>query len=698
MSQRLLVTSALPYANGSAHLGHLVEHIQTDVYVRFRRSAGDDVTWICAADAHGTPIEVNAAKAGMSPREFSEKYRAEQHEDFERFGIGHDTYYTTDSEENRRWAYRVYDALKAKGLIYKKSVEQLYCETDRRFLPDRFVKGTCPKCATPDQYGDVCEHCGTTYDPRDLKGPYCAICRSTPVVRKSDHAYVNLRKPEVKAVIDGWVNAEGHLEPAVREQVKGWLGDLQDWCITRDAPYFGFPVRDPEFPGKFLYVWMDAPIGYLSSAEHYFAAEAPEGGRLSPAEFERRYLSAEHPQAARLEHFIGKDILRFHAVFWPAMLWATGLKRPDRMPVHGHLTVNGEKMSKTRGTFITARTYLDSGLDPELLRYFYAANLGPGVADLDLSLDEFRNRINADLANNVANLASRVAALVGRAGPPLQETAEEQLVEATRSALHLGRGAYLALELREVIRLVNQVADRCNKRLQEAKPWEAPASPGSRALLFSVGKALRGISVLLWPVMPRFADGLATAFGQARPAAWDKDFDPFAGPAVVAASKPPQVARLDPKAVEKLVVVRPDAAPEASKASKAPGPAEAATRIGAKAAPPPPPGVIPYDDFAKVELRVAVVMRAERVKDADKLLQLSVDAGDPEPRTIVAGIAQAYPDPSALVGKRIVVVANLAPRPLRGITSHGMLLAAGEAPNLQVVTVGDSIPPGTRVK
>ncbi|WP_242345159.1 methionine--tRNA ligase [Anaeromyxobacter terrae] len=694
MSQRLLVTSALPYANGSIHLGHLVEYIQTDVYVRFRRACGDHVTYVCAADSHGTPIELNAAKAGMTPKAFVEKYRAEQHEDFGRFGVEFSTYYTTDSPENARWAYRIYDALKAKGLIYKRSIEQLYCETDRRFLPDRFVKGTCPKCGAKDQYGDVCEVCGTTYDPRDLIDPRCAICGTRPVVRSSDHAYVDLKKAE--GVIRGWVEAEGHLEPAVREQVKGWLADLQDWCITRDAPYFGFPVKDPDFPGKFLYVWVDAPIGYLSSAEHYFTAEAPEGERLTAAEFERRYLA--EGADARLEHFIGKDILRFHAVFWPAMLWAAGLKRPDRMPVHGHLTVNGEKMSKTRGSFITGRTYLDSGLDPELLRYFYAANLGPSVQDLDLALDEFRNRVNADLANNVANLASRVAALVPRAGAPLAETPEPALVEVTRAALAQARVAYGALEYREVVRVANQVADRCNKRLQEAKPWEDPASAASRALLYSCGKALRGVATILWPVMPRFCDGLATAFGQERPARWDEGFDPFAGGPVTVAAKPPQIARLDPKQVEKLIVVPPEAKAPAPKVAKAASPAETATKATAKPAPPPPPGVIQYDDFAKVELRVAVVRAAERVQGADKLLKLTVEAGDPEPRTVVAGIAQAYPDPAALVGKRIVVVANLAPRPLRGITSQGMLLAAGEPPNLSVVTVADSIAPGTRVK
>ena len=691
MSQKYLVTSALPYANGSIHLGHLVEYVQTDVYVRFRRATGDDVVYVCAADSHGTPIEVNAAIARMSPKEFVEKYRREQHEDFRRFGVEFSTYYTTDSPENEKWAHRIYRALKAKGLIYKKSVEQLYCETDRRFLPDRFVKGTCPNCGAKDQYGDVCEVCGKTYDPRDLRDPACVICRTRPVVRSSDHAYVDLKK--VEPLIRGWVEAEGHLEPAVREQVKGWLADLQDWCISRDAPYFGFTVPDADFPGKFLYVWVDAPIGYLSSAEHYFAEEAPEGRRLSPEAFERRYLA--EGADARLEHFIGKDILRFHAVFWPAMLWSTGVKRPDRMAVHGFLTVNGEKMSKSRGTFITGRTYLDTGLDPELLRYYYAASLGPGVQDLDLSLDEFRNRVNADLANNVANLASRVSALVQRLGGPLAEKPEEAIVEAARSALHAARGAYAALEYREVIRLVRDLADRCNRRMQEAKPWEDPGSVASRAVLFSAAKALRAVGTILWPVMPRFADALVAAFGQERPAVWDGSFDPFAGPPVVSAGKAPQIARLDAKQVEKLVAAPAEAAPKVSKAAS---PAETASKTTAKSAAPLPPGVVTYDDFAKVELRVALVKAAKPVPKADKLLELSVDVGEPAPRTIVAGIAQAYPDPQALVGRRIVVVANLEPRALRGITSHGMLLAAGEAPNLSLVTVADGIAPGTRVK
>ncbi|WP_242395320.1 methionine--tRNA ligase [Anaeromyxobacter oryzisoli] len=698
MSQRLLVTSALPYANGSIHLGHLVEYVQTDVYVRFRKACGDDVTYVCAADSHGTPIEVNAAKAGVTPKAFVEKYRAEQHEDFRRFGVDFSTYYTTDSEENRRWAYRVYDALKAKGLVYKKSVEQLYCETDRRFLPDRFVKGTCPVCKTPDQYGDVCESCGTTYDPRDLVEPYCAICRSKPVIRTSDHAYVNLRKPEVFSVIEGWVNGEGHLVPSVREQVKGWLADLQDWCITRDEPYFGFPVKDPDFAGKYLYVWVDAPIGYLSSAEHYFAAEAPEGRRLAPAEFEARYLAPG--AASRMEHFIGKDILRFHAVFWPAMLWATGLKLPDRMPVHGHLTVNGEKMSKSRGTFITGKTYLDSGLDPELLRYFYASNLSPGIYDVDLSLDEFRNRVNADLVKRIANLASRVHALVaklpGELSRPAGVDTGHDLQRAAERAVQTARDAYRELEYRTALRAVNDLADAGNKALQERKPWEAPDSAPSRALLYDLTKALHAVAVALAPVLPRFCGALAAALGDV-PLAWPEGFTPFDGRPVRFAAKPPQIAPVDAKQVARLIAAAPEAPKAPAKVAKAASPSETATKVSAKAAP-PPPGVIQYDDFARVELRVGLVKAAEKVEKADKLLKLAVDVGEPEARTIVAGIAQAYPDPQALVGRRIVVVANLAPRALRGITSQGMLLAAGEPPNLSVVTVADSIAPGTRVK
>lgn len=684
MTERLLVTSALPYANGPIHMGHLVEYIQTDVYVRFRRSIGDDVTYVCAADSHGTPIEVSARKEGVDPKAFVERFRVEQHQDLQRFGVGFSTFYTTDSDENRSWAWRIWDGLKARGLIYKKSVEQLYCQTDARFLPDRFVKGTCPRCGAPDQYGDVCEKCGNTYDPRDLKEPRCVICGNAPVVRASDHAYVDLKK--VEPLIRRWVEAEGHLEPAVREQVKGWLDDLQDWCITRDPPYFGFPVKDADFPGKFIYVWLDAPIGYLSSAERYFAVEAPRERRLSPAEMEKRYLAEGAP--SRLEHFIGKDILRFHAVFWPVMLWSTGLKMPDRIAVHGFLTVNGEKMSKSRGTFVTGRAYLDSGLDPQLLRYYYAANLGPGVHDLDLSLDEFRNRINADLANNVANLASRLFALADRAGEPLQATPDERIAEAARSALGLARGAYLGLELREAVRLANQVADLCNKRMQESKPWESPGAPASRALLFSVGKALRAVATILWPVMPTFADGIAAAFGQARPARWIADFDPFEGPPVEARERPPQIPRLDPAQVARLLEPRQEAAAAPAREGRA-----------AAAGPPPSvPGVVQYDDFSRLDLRVAVVRSAQRVPKADKLLRLEVDLGEPGPRTIVAGIAQAYPDPASLVGQRIVVVANLAPRQLKGITSQGMLLAAGEASALELVTVGEGIAPGTRVK
>jgi len=696
VKERILVTSALPYANGSIHLGHLVEYVQTDVYVRFRRACGDDVTYVCAADSHGTPIEVNAAVAGMSPKEFVEKYRREQHEDFERFGVHFSTYYTTDSPENARWAYRIYDALKARGLIYKKAVEQLYCETDRRFLPDRFVKGICPNCGTPDQYGDVCESCGTTYDPRELKRPYCVICRNPPVVRSSEHAYVNLRKPEVFEVIRAWVEAPGHLVPSVREQVKGWLADLQDWCITRDAPYFGFPVKDPDFPGKFLYVWVDAPIGYLASGEHYFAAEAPAGERLSPADYERRYLAEGAP--GRLEHFIGKDILRFHAVFWPAMLWAAGLKRPDRMPVHGHLTVNGEKMSKSRGTFITGRTYLDSGLDPELLRYFYASNLQPGIYDIDLSLEEFRNRINADLVKRIANLASRVHALVARAAPEgLSDGGPVAAFDrrAVAAAAATAREAFRDLEYRTALRAANDLADAGNKALQDEKPWERLDAAPARALLHDLGKALHALAVMLSPVTPRFGQGLAAALGGVS-LAWPEGFTPFDGAPVRFAAKPPQIQPVEAKQVEKLIVAAGPAEPQ--KVAKAASPAERASKASARPAATAAPGVIQYDDFARVELRVALVRSAEPVPKADKLVKLSVDVGEPEPRTIVAGIAQAYPDPQALVGKRIVVVANLAPRALKGITSQGMLLAAGEAPNLSVVTVGDSIAPGTRVK
>jgi methionyl-tRNA synthetase len=691
MTDRYLVTSALPYANGSIHLGHLVEYIQTDVYVRFRRLTGASVTYVCAADSHGTPIEVNAAKAGIDPRLFVEKYRAEQHEDFRRFGVEFSTYYTTDSPENRVWAHRIYRALKAKGLIYRKSIEQLFCEHDGRFLPDRFVKGKCPGCGAADQYGDVCESCGKTYDPRELGAPYCSLCGRTPVVRTSEHAYVNLKK--VEPLIREWVEGEGHLEPSVREQVKGWLDDLQDWCITRDAPYFGFELDDPDFPGKYLYVWMDAPIGYLSSAEHYFAEEAPPAARLLPEAFEKAYLAES--SGARLEHFIGKDILRFHAVFWPAMLWAAGVRRPDRMAVHGHLVVNGEKMSKSRGTFITARTYLDSGLDPELLRYYYAAKLSPGMNDLNLDLDDFRTRINADLANNLGNLASRVATLLPRAGA-WEGKPDGEVAAALLAALSGARAAYERLEYGDAVRHAMDAADACNKKIQDGKPWEEPASEASRKLLASCAHALCGIAVLLSPVMPRFCAGLLDAFGHSLPDEWDLEYHPFGAKPPETVAKPPRVDRLEARQVARLVATPPPAPPPAPAAAPAKGKAAAPKEAPKEAA--EGVAVIGYEDFAKVELKVAVILKASKVEGADRLLHLHVDAGEVHHRTIVAGIAQAYPEPEALKGRRIVIVANLAPRKLRGIESQGMLLAAGEPPDLQVVTVGEEIAPGTKVK
>jgi methionyl-tRNA synthetase len=674
MSERVLITSALPYANGSIHLGHLVEYIQTDIYVRFRRAIGDEVVYVCAADSHGTPIEVNAAKQGIDPKAFVEKYRAEQHEDFKRFDVGFSTYYTTDSPENERWAGRIFGDLKDRKLIDKRPLIQLYCETDKRFLPDRFVKGRCPRCDTADQYGDACEKCGSTYDPRDLKEPRCVLCGKPPVSRESEHYYVTL-KPLEKQLRQWVVGAEkdgrSHLEPAVREQVTKWLDDLQDWCVSRDPPYFGFKV--PGDPDKYLYVWLDAPIGYISSTEKL-------AGMKGEAAVVDAYWGKKAP--ARIEHFIGKDIVRFHTVFWPAMLMAAGLKTPARVNVHGHLTVNGEKMSKSRGTFITARTYLDAGLDPQLLRYFYAANLGPGPEDLDLSMEEFRNRVNADLANNIANLASRTCTLIEKAGTPLDAKADPELEEATRAALARARRCYGVLEFREAMRALAELANLCNKRLQDGKPWEKPNDPGARQLLYSIGKVLHALAVALEPVVPRFARALGKTLGQeVGDGAWPQEFHPFDMKPVTLTGKPPQIPRLEAKQVEALVVVTPDEKTNAKKEAE-----------GAAI-----PGVITYDDFTKVELKVGRIEAAEAVPKADKLLKLTVDVGEPAARTIAAGIAAQY-KPEELVGRRVIVVANLAPRALRGITSQGMLLAAGEPPGLSLVTVGDGVAPGTRVK
>jgi methionyl-tRNA synthetase len=680
---RTLVTSALPYANGSIHLGHLVEYLQTDIYVRFLRSCGEDVTYVCADDTHGTPIEIKAGQMGIAPEELVRQVGEEHRKDFAEFGVSFDHYDSTNSPENRFYAELIFERNRKGGYVEKRPLELTYCEKDRRFLPDRYVRGTCPSCGAADQYGDVCEKCGATYAPTDLKDPRCAICGTPPVRRNSDHYFFKLAA--FTDFLKQWSSGEGALDPAVRNNLLGgWLGTgLADWCISRDGPYFGFKIPGEE--EKYFYVWLDAPIGYISSYERLLKAKGAASEHPALERWDER-------SDLRIVHFIGKDILNFHTLFWPAMLKGAGLKRPARVQVHGMLTVNGEKMSKARGTFINARQYLDL-LDPSYLRYFYAANLGPSPEDLDLSVKEFRLKVNAELVNNLGNLCNRsLSILASQLGGRLSGERNGALLDDALRVVPQVRDAFGRFEFRAGLRLVVELGERVNKFIQDSKPWEkAKAAPEeARRDLSTVADIAYLLAALLGPVVPKVS---AEIFAQlaAQPLSF-KDLEKAKGallPAGHSIGAPrPLIARLEEKVVEKLVATQAGAAPKApEKPAKKPEPVPSASA----------PGVATYDDFAKLELKIGKVLTAERVPKSDKLLKLTVDLGEAAPRTIAAGIAEAIA-PEQAVGRRVVVVANLAKRVIRGIESNGMLLAAGEPPGLTLVEVPGELPPGTRIK
>jgi len=676
MTERTLVTAALPYANGSIHIGHLVEYLMTDFHVRALKLAGEDALYICADDTHGTPIELNARKAGVSPEEFVARFAKEHLEDFEAFGIHFDSFYSTNSEENKKWAHYIYDKLKSGGHIERRSMDQLYDESAQRFLPDRFVKGTCPKCDAPDQYGDVCENCNSTYETTDLKNPVSVVSGTKPVVKSSEHLFVSLA--HFQDFLTEWVQAEGHLQPEVRNFVKGWLdGGLKDWCISRDAPYFGFEI--PGEKDKFFYVWLDAPIGYISSTENW----ANVAGQ--PALVDEIWKNG----AAKVVHVIGKDIVYFHTLFWPAMLHAAGLTVPSQVQVHGMLTVDGVKMSKSRGTFINAATFRKH-VDPMYLRYYFASKIGASAEDVDLSFDEFHERVNAHLVNTLANLVSRGASFLankldGRFGKIRDEhasalvTAKEKLAEA--------EAAYRRFDSAGAVRAAVEVASLGNKLFQDAAPWKLIKEDveATRDLVTVCMNLARTAAVIVAPVVPSYAETVYRVFAL-----------PEGGPTSFAeggvfdlvergmGSPERLVDRMDKKALLKVV--------EDSKQAPAEAPAEAN-----KSELEPLEPQITIDDFSKVDLRVGLIVEAALVKGAKKLLQLTVDVGEDKPRNIFAGIRQAY-EPEALVGKKVVVVANLAPRKMSFGVSEGMVMAAGPGgKDVQVVMVSDDATPGSRV-
>ena len=655
--RRILVTSALPYANGPLHLGHMLEQIQTDIWVRFQQSQGNECYYICADDAHGTAIMLKAQALGITPEQLIEQVREQHERDSRGFLVNFDHFYSTHSDENRYWSERIYGALRDAGQIVKRNIVQAFDPEKGLFLADRFIKGTCPKCKTSDQYGDNCESCGATYTPNDLIDPVSALSGAKPVQKESEHYFLDLAQSS--ELLTDWINS-GRLQSQVANKLREWLdAGLQGWDISRDAPYFGFEI--PDAPGKYFYVWLDAPIGYIASFDNF--------SKQNNLDFESFWFDGK---ATELYHFIGKDIINFHGLFWPAMLNAAGLRAPSAIYAHGFLTVNGTKMSKSRGTFINASNYL-SHLSPEYLRYYFAAKLGPSVDDIDLNLEDFVQRVNSDVVGKIVNIASRCAGFLKKRFD--NTLAAEQEVPELLSGLLDARSSIAAhFEGRDYNRAIREVialADRVNQFIDEKQPWVLAKDEANNAQVHRVCsdgvQAFRILVSYLAPVLPEMAaksenflntkltfsnleSGLLPAGHR---------LEPFS----------PLMQRIEMSAVEAMI--------EAEKAAAAAqAPIKDTPRAGPSASDHPPIAEqIDFDTFAKVDLRVADIISAEEVEGADKLLRLTVSLGDSE-RTIIAGIKSAY-SADQLVGRQIVVVANLAPRKMRFGTSEGMALAAG---------------------
>ena len=679
--RRILVTSALPYANGPIHIGHLVEYLQTDIWVRFQKLRGHECHYVCADDAHGTPIMLRAEQEGIAPEALIARIGAEHQADFSAFGVAFDNYHSTHSPENREIATLIYERLRDAGHITRRAIQQAFDPVKQMFLPDRFIKGTCPRCGAGDQYGDNCEACGATYAPTDLLDPRSVLTGVTPEQRESEHLFFRLGNFE--NMLKEWL-ANSDLQPGVINKLQEWFETgLQDWDISRDAPYFGFEI--PDAPGKYFYVWLDAPIGYLASFRHFCDRTGVDFQSFCAAD-----------STAEMYHFIGKDITYFHTLFWPAMLKGAGFRLPSSVFVHGFLTVDGQKMSKSRGTFITARTYLDH-LHPEYLRYYFAAKLGAAIDDIDLNLEDFQHRVNADLVGKVVNIASRCAGFITRdfAGRLAAQGDDPALVSALQAA---GDGIAQAYETREFARAMREImglADRVNQYIDQRKPWVLAKQENAREELHAVCSTgielFRLLMIYLKPVLPFMARDAEEflACGELR---WH-DHETLLGAHVIRPFKP-LLNRIDPAKVtamiddSKATPPRPTAKvenPAAGVAAKAPSEKTVV------------PEQISIDEFSRIDLRVARIAAANAVEGADKLVQLTLDLGS-ETRQVFAGIKAAYA-PEALVGKHVVMVANLAPRKMRFGVSEGMVLAAsGESPGIFLIAPEAGAEPGMRVK
>ncbi len=676
--RKILVTSALPYANGPIHIGHLVEYIQTDIWARFQRMRGHRCLYVCADDAHGTPIMLRARQEGITPEELIARVHEEHRADFADFSIGFDNYHSTHSEENRYYAELIFERNQAAGHIATRLITQAYDPEEEMFLPDRFVKGECPKCGAPDQYGDNCEACGATYAPTELKNAYSAVSGAAPIEKETEHLFFRLG--DFEAMLKEWTHA-GHLQEAVANKLDEWFeAGLQEWDISRDAPYFGFEI--PGHPGKYFYVWLDAPIGYMAS----FRNLCDRAG----LDFDAWWRPDSD---AELYHFIGKDIIYFHALFWPAMLAGAGFRTPTAIFAHGFLTVDGQKMSKSRGTFIKARTYLDH-LNPEYLRYYFAAKLGGGVDDIDLNLEDFTQRVNSDLVGKVVNIASRCAGfLTKRFNGRLPVTLEDADLHAEFVAASEGIAQqYERREFSHAVREIMRWADRANQYIDERKPWVIAKQEGREEELQAVCgmgiELFRILMIWLRPILPATA-ARAESFLGIEALGWDDVGKPLLDHRIERFK--PLMTRVDAKHVQAMI----EASKEDLEAAAAPvataDEQPAASDIESIAP------TIEYDDFAKIDLRVARIVDATEVEGADKLLRLTLDLGG-ERRNVFAGIKAAYA-PEDLVGKLTVMVANLAPRKMRFGVSEGMVLAAGPGgKDLWILHPDAGAEPGMRVK
>ena len=683
MTRKILVTSALPYANGSIHLGHMVEHIQTDVWVRFQKLRGHECYYCCADDTHGTPVMLAAQKQGIAPEDMIAKVREEHLADFTGFGIGYDNYYSTHSPENKQFSQDIYRALKANGKIESRVIEQLFDPEKQMFLPDRFVKGECPKCHAQDQYGDNCEVCGTTYSPTELINPYSAVSGAKPELRESEHFFFKLG--ECADFLKAWTSGNNphdgkpHLQPEALNKMKEWLGEgeettLSDWDISRDAPYFGFEI--PDAPGKYFYVWLDAPVGYMASFKNLC-------DRIG-VDFDE-YFKAD--SQTEMYHFIGKDILYFHALFWPAMLHFSGHRAPTGVYAHGFLTVDGQKMSKSRGTFITAKSYLEQGLNPEWMRYYIAAKLNSKIEDIDLNLQDFISRVNSDLVGKYVNIAARASGFIAkRFEGRLKNVADSELLTKLTAQSEAIAECYESREYAKALRDIMALADIVNEYVDANKPWELAKQEGQDERLHEVCSELINaftmLTAYLAPVLPKVAEN-AAKFLNLEAITWANTRETLGEHAINKYEHLMQ--RVEQKQVDDLIEAN-----KQSIAAAAPAAEESKYEKVAEQA--------SFDDFMKIDMRVAKVLNCEAVEGSTKLLKFDLDFGF-EKRIIFSGIAASYPNPAELNGRMVIAVANFAPRKMAKFgVSEGMILSAATAAGkLKLLDVDAGAQPGDKV-